>query len=227
MIRKFILLTIAIWLGATLGFSGWAQEYTLRGVVWNEAHVPVGGAQVSINGSSPVISTPKEGRFQVSLKNPPTSTDLDIVINVTGYRLKSKELNYSRKEIDLVIEPIFKTLGGWVRTTDKSSVSGALIKFKNSSLEKTAVTDRDRFFRIQLPSEIPVTIADFAVESYKVNNGNIELRKVKDDNLKFIQENTFVFLTVSTEDLLLEVTSTDDIPQPNNTTFKEQNTSKK
>ncbi len=227
MIRKFIQLAVLIWLGATLGFSAWAQDYALRGVVLNESLAPVGGAQVSINGSSPVISTPKEGRFQVLLKNPPTGSELDVVVNVSGYRLRSKELNSSRKEVEIVIEPIFKTLGGWVRTADKVSVSGVLIKFKNSSLEKTAVTDRDGFFRIQLPSETPVTIADFAVESYKVNNGNIELRKVKDDNLKFVQENTFVFLTVSSEDLVMEIASTDQAPEhENNVSAKEEKSPK-
>lgn len=225
MIRKFIQLTITLWLGATLSFSGWAQEYALRGVVWNESHLPVGGVQVSINGSSPVISTPKEGRFQVLLKNAPSGSELDVVVNVTGYRLKSKELNLAHREVEIVIEPIFKTLGGWVRTPDKVSVSGALIKFRNGSLEKTALTDRDGFFRIQLPSETPVTIADFAVESYKVSNGNIELRKVKDDNLKFVQENTFVFLTVSAEDQVVEIAASTEVPpQQNSNTAKQQAT---
>ncbi len=210
MIRKFIQLTLALWLGTTPGFLGWAQEYALHGVIVDESSMPAGGVQVAINGSSPVVSTPKEGRFQVVLKTPPTSTDLDVVINVSGYRLKSKEFNYGRREIELVIQPIYKTLGGWVRTAGKVPVSGALIKFKNQTLEKTAFTDRDGFFRIQLPSETPVTIADFAVESYKVNNGNVELRKVQDDNLKFVQENTFVFLTVSSEDQLVEIASTSD-----------------
>lgn len=210
MIRKFIQLVVFIWLGTGSYFLIHAQEYALRGVVVDESYVPVGGVQVSVNGSSPVVSTPKEGRFQINFKNPPANTDVDVVINISGHRLKSKSFNYGRKEIELIIQPINKTLGGWVRTPNKVPLSGVLVKFRNGVLEKTATTDPNGFFRIQLPSETPVTIADFAVEAYKVDQGNVELRKVKNDNLKFVDENTFVFLTVSADDQVIEVTTLED-----------------
>ncbi|MDJ1491591.1 ATP-binding protein [Cytophagaceae bacterium DM2B3-1] len=210
MIHKFIRLVVFIWLGAGLLFSLKAQEYALRGVVMDDAYIPVGGVQVSINGSYTVVSTPKEGRFQVNLKSPPTNGELEIVVTATGYKLKSKDFNYYQKEIELIIQPIYKTLGGWVRTPDKSPVSNALVRFRNSTLERNATTDTDGFFKLQLPSEAQVTISDFAVEAYKVDDGNVELRKVKNDNLKFIQENTFVFLTVSADDQIVELASLQD-----------------
>lgn len=211
MIRKFIQLIVFLWLSAATGLLCSAQEYALRGLVVNEQHHPMGGVQLSINGSAPVTTTP-EGRFQVQPKSSPADSQHNVVIHVTGYRLKHQEVN-ARKELELTIEPIYKTLGGWVRTVNKLPLSGVLIKFRNATIEKTAVTDRDGFFRIQLPSETPVTLADFAVESYKVENSNIELRKVKDDNLKFVQEDTFVFLTVSGEEPLMEI-ATGNIASP-------------
>ncbi len=206
MAKKFthIILFILLVLGPLLGL---AQDYTVKGVVFNQDQLPIGGISLSVNGSTPVISTPKEGRFQVQLVTPPNLEEWNVSISNSTYHIKHTRFNYAKNQLEISIQPIFKTLGGWVRTLDKKPISGVVVKFKNASLEKTAITDRDGFFRIQLASETPVTIADFIVEAYTIEHGNVELRKVKDNNLKFIEENTFVFLNVTNDDPLVEVTS--------------------
>lgn len=207
--RQITLLVVILpLLGFCLATRSQAQDQALRGMVLNENRQPMEGVQVSVNGSPAVLTMSKTGQFQVMLPQGADFGNLNIKAKRGGYQYESHFFNAQKNELEISIRPINKTLGGWVRAGGTRPIGGAAVKFNNKLVERTATTDRDGFFRIQLPYETPVTVADFIVEAYKIQNGNVELRKVRDDNLKFVQENTFVFLNVSNEDQLVEVATT-------------------
>lgn len=204
MMRKIILLALFLYWNPFSTTHCLAQDDALRGLVLDETGKAMGGVQVSINGSPPVVTTPT-GQFQVRPSQTPDLSQLSISVERNGFRLKNWRYNKQRKELELSLQSVYKKLDGWVLAPGKIPLADVLVVFRNEARMDSVITDKLGFFRIVLPSETPVTIADFIVES----------RKISDGNLKFIQDNTFVYLNVSEEDQVVPLEKTAAKPTQN------------
>lgn len=191
-----------------------AQDDALRGIVLDENGKAMGGVQVSINGSAAVVTMPT-GQFQVRLPQTPDLSQLSVSVERSGFRLKNWRYNKQHRELELLLQPTHKNLDGWLLAPGKIPLAGVQVFFRNESRMDSAVTDKLGFFRIRLPIETPVALADFIVES----------RRISDGNLKFIQDNTFVYLNVTNEDQVVQLEKTEvaTVQQPKNTTARPGN----
>ena len=192
MMRKITLLAVLLYCNLLSPNRCAAQDNALRGIVLDDNRKAMSGVQVSINGSAAVVTTPT-GQFQVRLLQTPDMSLLNISAERNGFRLKNWQYNKQRKELELSLHPTHKNMDGWVLAPGRIPLAEVLVVFRNETRVDSVITDKLGFFRIVLPSETPVTIADFIVES----------RKISDGNLKFIQDNTFVYLNVTDEDQVI------------------------
>ncbi len=192
MMRKITLLAVLLYCNLLSPIRCAAQDNALRGVVLDDNGKAMSGVQVSINGSAAVVTTPT-GQFQVRLLQTPDMSLLNISVERNGFKLKNWHFNKQRKELELSLHPTHKNMDGWVLAPGRIPLAEVLVVFRNETRVDSVITDKLGFFRIVLPSETPVTIADFIVES----------RKISDGNLKFIQDNTFVYLNVTDEDQVI------------------------
>ena len=118
--------------------SGLQHAVTIKGNVTDEKNLPLPGASVRVKNSKQVVSTDKNGDFQlVSTEDQPV-----LIFTYLGY--KTKELSYTGQALSVRLEPDQSALDEVVvvgyGTQKKSDVLGAVASFNAKNVEEKPIT---------------------------------------------------------------------------------------
>jgi len=118
--------------------SGLQLAVTIKGNVTDEKNLPLPGASVRVKNSNQVVSTDKNGDFQlVSAEDRPV-----LVFTYLGY--KTKEVTYAGQALSVKLEPDQSALDEVVvvgyGTQKKSDVLGAVASFNAKNVEEKPIT---------------------------------------------------------------------------------------
>jgi len=118
--------------------SGLQHAVTIKGNVTDEKNLPLPGASVRVKNSKQVVSTDKNGDFQlVSTEDQPV-----LIFTYLGY--KTKELTYMGQALSVKLEPDQSALDEVVvvgyGTQKKSDVLGAVASFNAKNVEEKPIT---------------------------------------------------------------------------------------
>ena len=95
--RNAVLAAIAVLLSLVLPFKAGAQGHSVRGVVLDEADLPMPGAFVTVKGETRGVMTDTDGRFEISVK----PTDV-LIVSFLGY--EDKEIKLSAQTVDVTVK---------------------------------------------------------------------------------------------------------------------------
>jgi TonB-linked SusC/RagA family outer membrane protein len=118
-------------------------KITVKGVVLSsDNNVPLQGASITIKGDTKGISTDEKGGFTIKLEKGKT-----ILISYVGY--DNQELNFTKSQTTIIqLKPVNAATDEVVvigyGTQKKSSVTGAVAKYKNDKIDETSVPRLDQ-----------------------------------------------------------------------------------